>query len=366
MSKKILIVSDAWPPLINGVVRTLQATQRELQKMGHDVEVIGPDFTSWRSVKLPLYPEIKQELFAGNRIGKVIDRFGPHYVHIATEGFLGLAARRQCMRRGIPFTTAFHTNLHDYISVRAPHGTRHTVRHIVYRAMRRFHAPSSAIMVATPSIEKELRDAHFHRIVRWSRGVDTEMFSPDKRDAKYYDGLPRPISLYVGRIAVEKNLRTFLDLKTPGSKVLVGDGPDLGMLRQEYPDACFPGYKEGENLARAFASADMFVFPSKTDTFGLVMIEACASGLRVAALPVRGPIDIFASPSTRDIAVLDNNLQQAVNQALQLPQDPGLPRRFAEQYTWRACTEQFLQHLQAPTPIAKRRLGRFSKKMPII
>jgi glycosyltransferase involved in cell wall biosynthesis len=220
------------------------------------------------------------------------------------------------------------------------------------------------MMVATASMENELRAHKFRRIVRWSRGVDTELFRPYGKNIAAYENLPRPILLYVGRVAVEKNLREFLELKTPGSLVVIGDGPDLPALIKQYPAAHFPGAMRGETLARHYAAADLFVFPSTTDTFGLVLLEACASGLRIAAHPAPGPSDIFADAAAKTFAALDPNLQIAVDRALSLPDDPALPRDFvAARFSWAACTQQFLTHLQAPSPQAVRRVTRWRRRI---
>ncbi|MDD5585372.1 MAG: glycosyltransferase family 1 protein [Alphaproteobacteria bacterium] len=350
---KILIVSDAWLPQVNGVVRTLESTASELKRMGHDVLIVGPDTSRWCAFCLPFYTEIKVELFAASRLKNILRSFQPDFIHLATEGPLGWSARRLCLRHGRPFTTSYHTRFPEYFAARVPWGTSRIVLKLIYDLLRRFHAPSGAVMVATASIEETIRKRKFHRIVRWSRGVDTDMYSPSNNRYSPFDELPRPILLYVGRVAIEKNLPAFLDLKTPGSKVVIGDGPDLPGLRRHYPDARFLGVQIGNDLARAYAAADLFVFPSLTDTFGLVLIEACASGLRLAACPAPGPIDLFACEAAQSFAVLDQNLQKAVDRALALPHNPEIPRRFAEDFSWRACTEQFYQHLQAPSPVAK-------------
>jgi glycosyltransferase involved in cell wall biosynthesis len=354
---KILIVSDAWHPQVNGVVRTLEATAGELSKAGHDVKIVGPE-TGWRTFRTPTYPGIRLEFFAHARLRRLIKAFQPDFIHIATEGPLGWAARGLCLQYKQPFTTSYHTRFPEYVAARAPKWMQRSVLTIIYAGLRRFHAPASAVMVATPSIEQELRRRKFHRLVRWSRGVDTDLFRPYGKDFAAYANLPRPILLYVGRVAVEKNLRAFLDLKTPGSKVIIGDGPDLPMLRAEYPAAHFLGPHAGEGLARHYAAADLFVFPSTTDTFGLVLLEACASGLRIASMPAPGPSDIFADAETRAFAVLDSDLGRAVAGALALPIDPQKPRHFTGTFSWTACSQQFFRHLQAPTPRAIRRIAR--------
>ncbi len=355
---KILIISDAWLPQVNGVVRTLQATMHELQAMGHEVLIIGPDASRWCTVAAPSYPSIKLEFLARVRVARIIRDFQPDFVHIATEGPLGWAVRNLCLWQGRPFTTSYHTRFPEYVAARVPRLLAKPVRILTYALLRRFHAPSSAIMVATPSIQNELQRRKFRRLVRWVRGVDTKTFRPYGKFLPSYAGLPRPLLLYVGRVAVEKNLRAFLEIPTHGSKIVVGDGPDLAILQREHPMAHFLGAMEGEQLGRHYAAADVFVFPSTTDTFGLVLLEACACGLRIASVPAPGPSDIFADPATRDFAVLDDNLERAIGFALQKPDVSENPREFAETFSWQACTQQFYQHLQAPTPKALKRMAR--------
>lgn len=356
---RVLIVSDAWQPQINGVVRTLECTSRVLREMGHVVEVIGPETGSWRTIAAPSYPSIKLELLARPRLHAVIDRFNPDCIHIATEGPLGWAARNLCLKLDRPFTTSYHTRFPEYLEARVPRGLRRPVRLLAYAVLRRFHAPSSAVMVATPSIENDLRARRFRHLVRWVRGVDTHMYRPMDKAQIPPGGLPRPHLLYVGRVAVEKNLEAFLNLDTPGSKIVVGDGPDLEPLKARFPAVHFTGARHGDALARHYADADLFVFPSTTDTFGLVLLEAAASGLRIASFPAPGPADIFADPAARAFAVLDKDLGQAVRLALALPDDPAAPRRYAESFSWEASTRQFAHHLQARTPRAVRRIIRF-------
>jgi glycosyltransferase involved in cell wall biosynthesis len=347
---KILVISDAWFPQINGVVRTLQATMRELHKMGHDCRIVGPDAARWCSFPAPVYSDVTLEFFARSRLRKIISEYKPDAINIATEGPLGWAARRLCLKEKRPFTTSFHTRFPEYLATQAPRGLKCAVLTIAYAVLRHFHAPSSAVMVATPSIENALRKRSFNRLVRWSRGVDTNTFRPTGKMLDTYAGLPRPILLCVGRVTAEKNLPDFLALKTPGSKVVIGDGPEAAKLIAQYPDVRFLGLiEDGETLARHYAAADLFVFPSTTETFGMVLLEACAAGLRIASYPSPGPSDIFADPATRRFAVLDKDLQKAVDQALALPDNPEAPRRFAEGFSWKACTEQFCRHLRAET-----------------
>ncbi len=342
---KILIVSDAWRPQINGVVRTLEMTAEELARMGHEALVVGPDARRRTTLSVPFYREIKLEFFARRRLKRIFREFQPEYVHITTEGPLGWAARRICIRNALGFTTAYHTRFPEYLAARSPRLAAGVVRKATYAVLRRFHAPSKAVMVATASMERELENRDFSRVVRWTRGVDLTLFRPYGKDLPAFEGLPRPILLYVGRLAVEKNLRAFLSLRTPGSKVVIGDGPEFAALAGDFPEARFLGAKCGEDLARHYAAADVFVFPSASDTFGLVLLEACASGLRIAALPAPGPLDIFGGDG--DFTALDPDLGSAISRALSLPDDGETPRAFARQYTWTACTEQFCSILRA-------------------
>jgi glycosyltransferase involved in cell wall biosynthesis len=354
---RILIISDAWHPQINGVVRSLEATTRHLRQMGHEVEVIGPK-NSWRTIAAPSYPSIKLEFFARPRLRHILTSFKPDFIHIATEGPLGWASRNLCLQLQKPFTTSYHTRFPEYLAARIPAVFQKPVFHLAYAAIRRFHAPSSAVMVATNSIQTELRQHKLHRLVRWSRGVDTNLYRLHGKNLPAYAKLPRPLLLYVGRVAVEKNLEAFLKAKTPGTKIVIGDGPDTKALKNKYPSAHFLGTIENENLARHYAAADIFVFPSTTDTFGLVLLEAAASGLRIASYPAPGPADIFENPVTRSFAVLDIDLEKAINTALILPDDPQSPRHFAETFSWETCTRQFFEHLQAQTPQAIKRITR--------
>lgn len=339
-------------------MRTLESTSAELYKRGHDVRVIGPEASRWCTVAAPSYPSIKLEFFARSRLYRIIQEYQPDFVHIATEGPLGWAARNMCLQHRLPFTTSYHTRFPEYLAARVPKLLSKFIRVFSYAALRRFHTPSSAIMVATKSIEQELQRRKFRRLVHWSRGVDTQLFQPYSKDLDSYKNLLRPLLLYVGRVAVEKNLRSFLDLTTPGTKIVIGDGPDLEMLRAQYPQAHFLGSMTGEKLARHYAACDLFVFPSTTDTFGLVLLEACATGLRIASYPAPGPVDIFGSPRTAGFAILDTDLDQAVQSALLLSGDPDLPRRFAETFSWESCTAEFFNNLQAPTLKAVKRITR--------
>jgi glycosyltransferase involved in cell wall biosynthesis len=329
---RILIITDAWTPQVNGVVRTLRTVATELCAMGLTVEIIGPD--RFRTIPMPSYPEIKLALFPGKRLAKLIEDFRPDALHIATEGPLGIAARAYAVKRGIAFTTAFHTRFAEYLKARTG-----LPEFISYAWLRRFHGAGAAVMVATQSLRDELVARGFANVRPWSRGVDLEAFSPDVKEAW---NLPRPIFLYVGRVAVEKNLRAFLKLDLPGSKLVVGDGPQKPELEGEFPFVHFAGARHGTALAAAYAGADIFVFPSKTDTFGLVVLEALASGLPVAAYPVTGPKDILAE-SPVPVGALSDDLRAACLQALNVNRSACRP--FAETYSWRACAERFLDNL---------------------
>jgi len=327
---RILIATDAWLPQINGVVRTFTATIKHLENIGHTVRVVSPD--QFRTLPCPTYPSIRLAVLPGRRIARIIADFAPHAIHIATEGPIGLATRNFCCRQGLPFTTSYATKFPEYIHARVrlplPSG---------YAAMRWFHKPSRAVMVATPSLQRDLEAHGFRNLVRWTRGVDTELFRP--RDKSFLSD-PRPILLYTGRVAVEKNIEAFLSLPNPGTKYVVGDGPQLPALQKKYPSVRFAGMKHGEELARYYAAADVFVFPSRTDTFGLVMLEALACGVPVAAYPVTGPLDVINGSGA---GVLNENLSLAVQQALAI--SPAHCRAFALQFSWQRVAEIFLNHL---------------------
>jgi glycosyltransferase involved in cell wall biosynthesis len=329
---KIVTVTDAWRPQVNGVVNTIARTNEQLVKFGHTVHVISPQ--DFRTVPLPTYPEIRLALFPGRRVRAMLDALNPDAVHIATEGPLGLAARAWCIKNHFPFTTAFHTQFPEYVWLRA-----RIPLALSYRLMRWFHGPASTLMVATPTLHQRLTRWGFRNLGYWSRGVDTGLFRP--RIKSYLDA-NRPVFLYMGRVAIEKNIEAFLKLELPGTKYVVGSGPDLETLRRKYPTVRFTGFKSDEELAKHVAAADVFVFPSHTDTFGLVMIEALASGVPVAAYPVQGPVDVIENDVTGS---LHDDLREAVLAALKL--DPQRCREAAMQYTWEACTRQFLGHLEA-------------------
>jgi glycosyltransferase involved in cell wall biosynthesis len=332
---RLLIVTDAWAPQVNGVVRTLETLGKDLEALGHEVRYATPEgrFT----LPLPTYSEIRLAVFPRRSLERMIDRFAPDAIHIATEGPLGLSARAICLKRKIPFTTSFHTRFPDYVHARFPI----VPESAVYSFLRWFHGPARTLMVATPSLKLEL-EAHGFRNVRiWSRGVDVEKFRPIPDASLPFQ---RPIWLSVGRIAVEKNIEAFLDLDLPGTKVIIGDGPARARLERRYPKAQFLGPKLGEDLVRHYAASDVFVFPSKTDTFGLVMLEALACGLPVAAFPVQGPRDVIGDAP---IAALDHDLERACLTAAKISREAC--RAFALTRSWRACTVQFLSNL----PVAK-------------
>ena len=331
-SHRILIVTDAWAPQVNGVVRTLSTVAAELRAMGHVVEVIGPD--RFRTVPCPTYPDISLALLPQRRLVRMIEAFDPDALHIATEGPLGLAARRWARRHGKAFTTAFHTRFAEYVQART-----HLPVRPIYAWMRRFHGAGSGTMVATASLRSELVARGFRNIQPWSRGVDLDLFKPEPRENW---NLPRPVFLYVGRVSVEKNIAAFLDLDLPGSKIVVGGGPQLAALRQQYPKVAFTGPRHGEALARAYAGADVFAFPSLTDTFGLVLLESLACGTPVAAFPVTGPKDLLVD-AIGNIGAVDADLRRAALAALDADRDAC--RAHAERYSWRACAELFLSHL---------------------
>jgi glycosyltransferase involved in cell wall biosynthesis len=327
---KILIVSDAWLPQINGVVRTLLKTKNVLKDMGYEVQMITPDL--FRNIPCPTYNEISLAIRPFKKIEQIINSFQPDSIHICTEGPLGLSARRYCRKYRKPFTTSFHTKFPEYIKARFGIPAR-----LTYRWLRWFHGLSSQVMVASDSLAQELKTRGFKNLAYWSRGVDTELFYPQSKD---FLTDPRPISLYVGRVAVEKNIEAFLQLDLPGTKYVVGDGPQLKSLANEYSEVKFVGAKTGQELSRYYAAADVFVFPSKTDTFGLVLLEALASGIPVAAYPVAGPIDVIGKSG---VGCLNEDLKLAIDNALQIPAEKC--RQHALKFSWQACTQQFLDNL---------------------
>ena len=334
---RILIVSDAWRPQVNGVVRTLATVSDELRAMGHTVEVIGPD--RFRTFPTPTYPDIPLSILPGRKLRQLIEAFRPDTMHIATEGPLGIAARAWARKRGFAFTTSFHTKFPEYVQARTGLPTG-----IFYRWLRGFHGAAAGMMVATNSLRDDLIARGFTHIRPWTRGVDLALFIPVSHDVPTEDwaSLPRPWFLYVGRVAVEKNIKAFLDLDLPGSKIVVGGGPQLAELQRHYKGVKFTGPRHGEALARCYAAADVFVFPSLTDTFGLVILEALACGTPVAAYPVTGPLDVLANTGDT-VGAVDPDLRTAALRALNA--DRAACRRHAERFSWRACAEIFLSHL---------------------
>ena len=328
---KIAIVSDAWEPQVNGVVRSLKETIDCLVGWDHEIQVFDPG--AFRTIPCPTYPEIPLALFPKGALWPRLDAFSPESLHIATEGPLGWSARRYCLKNGYAYTTSYHTMFPEYVNVR----TRIPLSWM-YALMRLFHASSAAIMSATPTLDELLISNRFPEPVRWTRGVDIDLFRPVEDRLSFGPG---PISMYVGRVAVEKNIEAFLDLDLPGTKVVVGDGPQRAELQQRFPDAVFTGAKKGEDLVRHFNSADVFVFPSLTDTFGLVMLEALACGVPVAAFPVQGPQDVITKPG---IGCLDWDLSTAIEKAAGCSRQAC--RDFALGYSWAAAARQFLGNLR--------------------
>ncbi len=328
---RIAIVSDAWRPQINGVVRTIETIVRLLQAEGHEVEVFGPD--RFRTLPCPTYPEIRLSLFPSARLHHMLKLYAPDAIHLVTEGPLGWAARAFCLKRDIPFTSAYHTRFPEYVyaRIRLPLAWS-------YALVRRFHAPSAAVLVVAKSIRDELASRGFKKLVPWSRGVDIAAFRPQPRH-EMKDG--RPIWLYAGRLAIEKNIKAFLDLDLPGTKWVVGGGPQFKDLKRRYRNARFFGSVDTQELAHRYAQADCFVFPSRTDTFGLVMVEALASGLPVAAFPVPGPLDVV---TTSKVGALNEDLRAACLAAIAC--DPADCRSHAESFTWERCARQFCDTLR--------------------
>lgn len=328
----LAIVTDAWTPQVNGVVNTLQQTRCALEQLGYRVAMLTPG--DYRTLPCPTYPEIRLALRPARKLHTRLASLQPDHIHIATEGPLGLAARNYCIRNRLAFTTSYHTSFPEYIRKRLP-----VPLSLSYALFRRFHDAAARTMVATSSQEAVLRRWRFRNIVRWSRGVDTGMFSPQEREALQ---VTRPLFTCAGRVAVEKNIEAFLSLDLPGTKCVIGGGPALETLRRKYPEVLFTGYRFGRELARYIAAADVFVFPSRTDTFGLVMLEAMACGVPVAAFPVTGPVDVVTQGET---GILHADLRQAALDALDLNRERC--RREALRHTWAASTRQFLDNLVA-------------------
>jgi glycosyltransferase involved in cell wall biosynthesis len=344
---RIITVTDAWHPQVNGVVRTIEATNRELSRAGHTTRVIGPD--QFAALACPGYSEIRLSLVPYGRLRQLLDdeieASGSVAIHVATEGPLGHAARRYCSTRGLPFTTAYHTRFPQYLRAMfgVPEGW-------TYRFLRRFHGAAAAVLAPTSTVESELRANGIGHAARWTRGVDLERFTPGERSSR---ALVRPVFLYVGRVSVEKNIEAFLHLDLPGTKIVAGVGPALALLKRRFPEVRFVGVLSPAELTQLYRDADVFVFPSRTDTFGLVMLEALACGTPVAAFPVQGPLDVVGGS---DVAALDDDLQRAALLALRI--DRSQCRAYAERFSWRAATSQFaaLQHAVEPVPagIARR------------
>lgn len=344
---KILVATDAWHPQVNGVVRTLGHVAREARALGTDIEFLSPD--AFFTLPMPSYPEVRLALPAPGDVERRMERARPDAIHIATEGPLGHAMRRLCIKRGLPFTTSFHTRFPDYVASRLPVPERWTCD-VTWAWLRRFHAPAAAVLAATPALARELTERGFHDVKLWSRGVDAQLFRP-RNDALL--DLPRPIFLTVGRVAVEKNLEEFLKLNLPGTKLVVGDGPARMALAKAYPDAVFVGAKQGEALAEFYAAADVFVFPSRTDTFGLVLLEALASGVPVAAFPAAAPRDVIGDAP---VGALDEDLKRACHAALKCSREAC--REFAERMTWADSARTFLTHVtQAAKGLRHRAAG---------
>jgi len=327
---RIMIVTDAWHPQTNGVVATLAHTAAWLERFGHEVRMITPgDFLS---VACPTYPEIRLSVLPYRATARKIRSFRPQALHIATEGPLGLAARRYCVRHGLHFTTSYHTRFPQYLRARLPIPPA-----LSYRALRWFHGAAVRCMVSTPSVREELKARGFVNLAAWQRGVDTELFKPhDKR----FLALPRPVAAYVGRVAVEKNVEAFLAMPWPGSKIVIGDGPARAALQAQFREAHFVGFRFGEDLAKHLAAADVMVFPSRTDTFGLVNLESMACGVPVAAYPVSGPIDVIEDGVT---GALDDDLARAALRALTL--DPRACLERAQRSGWDVCSREFESNL---------------------
>lgn len=327
---RILVATDAWHPQVNGVVRTLTMTAEAAKAIGTEFCYLTPQ--SFRTFAMPSYRDVRLAVPRPAKIARLIEDAQPDSIHIATEGPIGLLVRRYCRQRALPFTTSFHTRFPEYVRARVP-----VPENLIWRALRRFHAPSRAVMAATPELASELRGRGFRNVTLWPRGVDTRLFHPRPIDLC----LPAPVFLCVGRVAVEKNLEAFLELDLPGTKVIVGDGPARSRLEEEFPQAIFLGERHGEELAEIYAAADVFVFPSRTDTFGLVLLEALASGLPVAAFPVKGPRDVIGDAP---VGVLDEDLRSACLSALEVSRQACV--EFATNHTWEASTRSFVDTIR--------------------
>lgn len=327
IAMRILMVTDAWRPQVNGVVHTLERLTEALKPFDVELDFLTPNL--FRTLPMPTYPDIRLALTTPGHVARMIDAAKADHIHIVTEGPLGIMARRHCRKVGRPFTTSYHTRFPEYLSARLP-----VPESWAYNWLRDFHNSGQGTLVATQSLADDLAARGFNKLRPWTRGVDTDHFRPDKRKET---GFPRPVFLCVGRVAIEKNLTAFLDLDLPGSKVIVGEGPELAKLKARYPNAHFLGHRPNDELAEIYASADVFVFPSRTDTFGNVIIEALASGTPVAAYPVTGPIDIVGDGIG---GAVSNDLGEAAMKALHV--DRAEARQRALRYSWQACAEMFL------------------------
>ena len=333
---KIMIITDAWEPQVNGVVRTLKHTRAELTAMGHEVQMITP--LEFKTIPCPTYPDISLSLFPGKTVAKKIKDFAPDAMHIATEGPLGISARAYAVKNNLPFSTAYHTRFPEYVKARTGIPLA-----LTYAFLRWFHGPSMAVMAPTIVVKQDLEKYGFTNVVLWSRGVDLSIFKMQESKAL---NTAHPIFLYVGRVAVEKNINAFLEIDLPGSKWVVGDGPAMAAIREKHPEVNYLGVLQQEELAKVYAAADVFVFPSKTDTFGLVLLEAMACGTPVAAYPVTGPIDVLGDSQA---GAMHDDLRIACMQALKIPRE--VARAHAEKFSWRAASEEFAAHLRpVPSP----------------
>ncbi|MEM9277833.1 MAG: glycosyltransferase family 1 protein [Pseudomonadota bacterium] len=328
-----MIATDAWYPQVNGVVRTLDNVTRNLRELGHEVKIVSHE--GKKTWGLPSYPEIQIAFFSQKEIAKLVKEFDPHSIHIATEGPIGFAMRKYCLKNGLKFTTGFHTRFAEYAQARIPFPG---VESFAYSILRWFHKPSSAVLAPTTSVTRSLEARNFNNVVTWTRGVDHENFQDyGEKPPKDFE---HPVMVYVGRLAVEKGIDDFLQLKHPGTKLVIGDGPSRPALEKKYPDVVFTGYLFGEELARKISSGNVFVFPSKTDTFGLVMLEAMACGLPVAAYPVTGPIDVVEHGYS---GWLDDDLEVAVAKAVKLKRKDAI--EYAARFTWMNTAIMFFENL---------------------
>ncbi|WP_052640041.1 glycosyltransferase family 4 protein [Zavarzinella formosa] len=334
---RILLATDAWRPQVNGVVRSWETSIAKLQERGHTVAVLEPGM--FLGVAAPLYNEIRLAITSRRVIASCIREFRPDVIHIATEGPVGLSVRGYCQRNRRPFTTSYHSNFPEFLEHLVSFPARWS-----YRYMRWFHSASRCVLVSTPTLERDLRARGFNHLARWSRGVDLSLFYPRPKTFDY----PRPIQLYAGRVSREKSVEAFLATDTPGTKIVVGDGPMREQLQRAFPKAVFLGYRRGPALAEAYANADVFVFPSKTDTFGLVMIEAMACGIPVAAYPVLGPIDVVTAPG---VGCLHKDLATAIKLAL-ISGNADACVQHARQFDWDRCTDQLLANFVSAKPMS--------------